>query len=199
MLSAGSVYFSNFSYRIDDTTPVVEKPASPPPNVVAGWQMSPSYPTANVADVPTSYPELQMAEVTNWIRPEVDAFGLINITKYHGTKYHGRASLADGRPNYAILRTFIDADRDRRVRMHFGYSDAATIFLNRLPLFSGNSAFVSRNIAYGGWISYDDAVFLDLKKGRNEVLAVVAEDFGGWGFQARLADLDGIRPVSGGK
>jgi hypothetical protein len=192
MLSPGSVYFSSFSYRIDDSTPVVAKPATMPPNVLAGWQMSPSYPIANVADVPASYPAHQIEEVTNWIRPDVDTSGLVNITKYLGTKYHGRAAAAGGRPTYAILRTFIDADRDRRVRMNFGYSDAATIFLNRNPLFSGNSAFVSRNIAYGGWISFNDAVFLDLKRGRNELVAVVAEDFGGWGWQARLDDVDGI-------
>lgn len=95
-----------------------------------------------------------------------------------------------------ILRAGIDADRDTRVRMNFGYSDAATIFLNGAPVFSGNSAFVSRNIAYGGWISFNDAVFLDLKKGRNELVAVVAEDFGGWGWQARLDDVDGIKVSS---
>ena len=161
--------------------------------------MSPSYPIASVDAVPTGYPARQLEESRNWTTPDVDASGLVNITKYHGTKYHGRAALPGGRPNYAILRTFIDADRDRRVRMNFGYSDAATIFLNERPLFSGNSAFVSRNIAYGGWISFNDAVFLDLKKGRNELVAVVAEDFGGWGFQARLDETEGIRLWSGRK
>jgi hypothetical protein len=76
--------------------------------------------------------------------------------------------------------------------MNFGYSDAATIFLNQTPLFWGNSAFLSRNKADGEWISFNDAVFLNLKKGRNELLVVVAEDFGGWGFQAKLDSVDGI-------
>ena len=197
MLSTGSVYFSEFSYRVDDSTAVVSNPVSIPANVVAGWQMSPSYQMASVADVPTIYPERELTEATTWIRPDVAPSGLVNITKYHGTKYHGRAGLAGGKPTYTILRTYIDADRDRRVRMNFGYSDAATVFLNRDPLFSGNSAFISRNIAYGGWISFNDAVFLDLKKGRNELVAVVAEDFGGWGWQARLDDLGGITLWSG--
>ncbi len=195
--TTGSVYFSNFSYRIDEGAPVAAAPSSIPPNVLAAWEMSPSYPIAGVGDVPTSYSALEVEEVANWIRPEVEPSGLINITRYHGTKYHGRAGVTEGRPTYAILRTFIDADRDRHVRMDFGYSDAATIFLNRTPLFSGNSAFVSGNIAYGGWISFNDAVFLDLKQGRNELVAVVAEDFGGWGWQARLDAVEGLRVSSG--
>jgi hypothetical protein len=47
-------------------------------------------------------------------------------------------------------------------------------------------------MAYGGWISFNDAVYLNLKKGRNELVIVIAEDFGGWGFQAKLNDIQGI-------
>jgi hypothetical protein len=197
ILSTGSVYFSNFSYRADESARVVSKPTAMAPNILADWEMSPSYPMANVADVPTAYPAGQMAEVKAWTRPDVEVSGLVNITRYHGTKHHGRAVLADGRPNYAILKTSIDADRARRVRMNFGYSDAATVFLNGNPLFSGNSAFISRNLAYGGWINYNDAVFLDLKEGRNELVAVVAEDFGGWGWQAKLDDVRGLTVTRG--
>ncbi len=76
--------------------------------------------------------------------------------------------------------------------MSFGYSDAAAIFLNRQPLFWGDSAYRSRNMAYGGWISFNDAVYLDLKQGFNELVVVTAEVFGGWGFQAQLESSQGI-------
>lgn len=76
--------------------------------------------------------------------------------------------------------------------MSFGYSDAVTIFLNGVPLFSGNSAFLARNGLDSEWMGFSDAVFLDLKQGRNELVAAVAEDFGGWGFQAKLDDVNGI-------
>jgi hypothetical protein len=72
-------------------------------------------------------------------------------------------------------------------------SDAVTIFLNGTPLFSGNSAFLERNGLDSGWIGFSDAVFLNLRKGTNELVAAVAEDFGGWGFQAKLDDMTGIR------
>ncbi len=195
MLAKKGVYFSNFSYRPDTTTPVAQRVETAPPNVVANWQLSPPYPIANITALPAVYPARLLGEIQNWIAPQVEFSGLVNITRYHGTKYHGRTVAAGGRPNYALLRAFIDADQAQRVRMNFGYSDVAAIFLNQSPLFWGNSGFVSRNIAFGGWISFDDAVFLDLKKGRNELLVAVAEDFGGWGFQAKLDSLDGIRLV----
>jgi hypothetical protein len=47
-----------------------------------------------------------------------------------------------------------------------------------------------RNV--GAAASVQDAVYLNLGKGPNELLFVLAESFGGWGLQARLADMDGI-------
>ncbi len=189
----GGVYFSNFSYRIDNTSPVVQtKPEVPPPNVLSQWQLSASYPIPTLDALPTAYPARELAGAKQWITPEIDETGLVNITRYHGTRFQGRGVGAVGTPAYAILRTVIEADHDKVIKMNFGYSDAATIFLNQAPLFSGNSAFLSRNKAFGGWINFNDAVFLNLKKGRNELLAVVADDFGGWAFQAKLDGVEGL-------
>ena len=73
--------------------------------------------------------------------------------------------------------------------MNFGYSDYATIFLNKVPVFSGISSYRSRNMAYGGWISYNDAVYLNLKRGDNELLVVIGEDFGGDGVRNNVICL----------
>ncbi len=199
-LQTDTVYFSNFTYRIDETSEVVALPQEiVAPNVVTAWRLSPSYPIASVDAVPTTYPAQQIADIESWITPDVAASGLVNISKYHGLKQHARNQAEGGRPLVAILRTFIEAKEVKRVKMNFGYSDAVTIFLNGVPLFSGNSAFLSRNESYSGWISFNDAVFLNLKKGRNELVAVVAEDFGGWGFQAKLDDVNGIHVHSNPK
>lgn len=182
------VYFSNFAYRIDETS----KPAPPkekivPPEVVAKWKLSPHYQIED-PDAVATYPTDELTQTDGWITPDVDVTGLVNITKHYG-----RPSGIAGKPDCAILRTYIESEQAQRVRMKFGYGDVVGIFLNQVPLFWGNSAFLSRNKADGEWISFNDAVFLDLKKGRNEVLVVVAEGFGGWGFQARLSDIRGIR------
>jgi hypothetical protein len=193
----GDVYFSNFSYRAgNDNETAAPKPVMPP-NVVADWRLSPSYPIPTVDAAPTAYPARQLAEIKRWIVPEADESGLVNISMYHGTKYHGRRTAADSRPDWTMLRTFIDARNAKRIKMNFGYSDAVTIFLNGVPLFSGNSAFLARNGLDSEWIGFNDAVFLNLKKGRNELVVVVAEDFGGWGFQAKLDDVNGIRIRAG--
>jgi hypothetical protein len=154
--------------------------------------LSPSYRISAVDAVPTAYPARQLAEVESWIVPEVDSDGLVDISRYHGTSFHGRRTQAAGQPDWTMLRTFIDTEEAKRIKMNFGYSDSVTIFLNGVPLFSGNSAFLARNGLDSEWIGFGDAVFLDLKKGRNELLAAVAEDFGGWGFQAKLDDMAGI-------
>ncbi len=189
----GEIYFSNFSYQAGAGGGTAEPKPVIPPNVVADWRLSPSYPISAVDAVPTAYPARELAAVAAWISPEVDSEGLVDISRHHGTSFHGRRTQAGGRPDWTMLRSFIDAEEPRRVRMSFGYSDAATIFLNGVPLFSGNSAFLARNGLDSEWIGFGDSVFLDLKRGRNELLAAVAEDFGGWGFQAKLDDVTGLR------
>ncbi|MHB8095055.1 MAG: alpha/beta fold hydrolase [Candidatus Aminicenantales bacterium] len=182
---SGSLYFSNFSYRIKmggRSDPPEEKPMAP--DILADWRLSPAYKVDDFSEI-ESYPAGQLAEAGKWIKPEVENSGLVNITKYYG---HEEGTP----PTCVILRTIIDAEEEKIVKMNFGYSDAVALFLNGRPLFAGNSAYRSRNMAYGGWISYNDAVFLSLKQGKNELLAVIAEEFGGCGFQAKISGSKGV-------
>ena len=78
--------------------------------------------------------------------------------------------------------------------MSFGYSDEASIFLNGKPVFTGKSAFRFRDPGFLGIMDVeDDAVYLNLKKGRNEIVLGVADYFGGWGFICRMDDVHGIK------
>lgn len=186
-----AAYFSNFAYSADETSEATASSRSrvPPRNVLTKWKLSPSYQVTSLGAIST-YPAQRVAQTNDWLAPAVHASGLVNITRYHGRTGGLRAPREA--PDCAILRTYIDSEHAKQVKMTFGYSDAATIFLNQIPLFWGNSAFLARNSADGEWISFHDAVFLNLKEGRNELLVVVAEDFGGWGFQAKLDDIHGI-------
>jgi hypothetical protein len=61
------------------------------------------------------------------------------------------------------------------------------------PIFTGKSAFRFRDPGFPGIMDVEnDAVYLDLKKGRNEIVLGVADFFGGWGFVCRVDDLLGI-------
>lgn len=178
-----TAYFSNFSYTLNDQ--VTKQPAAPAmdDNIVSHWQLSPAYKINDFSELST-YPSDKLAGIQDWTTPDVQPTGLVNITEVHGR--------TGGAPDCAILRTQLVSDRKQRIQMNFGYSDAVAIFLNQQPLFWGDSAYRSRNMAYGGWISFNDAVYLDLKKGTNELVVVTAEDFGGWGFQAQLESFQGI-------
>ena len=55
-------------------------------------------------------------------------------------------------------------------------------------------AAAPRSLRYLGVMTIDnDALFLPLKQGENELIFAVSEAFGGWGVTARLEDLAGIR------
>jgi hypothetical protein len=80
----------------------------------------------------------------------------------------------------------VRAERDTVRRLAFGYSDDVTVFLNGRPVFAGRNGFRARHPSAAGLVTADDAVFLPLRRGENELVLAVAEEFGGWGFTARL-------------
>jgi hypothetical protein len=54
-------------------------------------------------------------------------------------------------------------------------------------VFSGNNALSFRQPKFLGLLDTEsDAIYLPLKKGRNELVLAVTEYFGGWGFLALL-------------
>jgi hypothetical protein len=90
-----------------------------------------------------------------------------------------------------FVRTNIDADRDQVKKLSIGYSDDVSIFLNGKILFRGRSAQNFRDPAFLGIVNREnDAVYLPLKKGSNELRLAVSELGGGWGFICRLVDLE---------
>jgi len=87
-------------------------------------------------------------------------------------------------------RTRIDSDRDQVKKLHLGYSDEVSVFLNGKILWRGRSAQGFRDPAFLGIADAEnDAVYLPLKKGKNELVLAVSELGGGWGFIGRLTDV----------
>ena len=86
-----------------------------------------------------------------------------------------------------FARTTIHSDRDEIRKMYFGYSAEAVVYLNSKPLYAGNNAYTYREPGFLGLMDVNnDAVYLALKKGDNELMLAVTEFFGGWGFICRL-------------
>jgi hypothetical protein len=87
-------------------------------------------------------------------------------------------------------RTNIESDRDQVRKLEIGYSDDVSIFLNGQILYGGRSALSFRDPGFLGIVNTEnDAVYLPLKKGNNELLLAVSELGGGWGFICRLTDV----------
>ena len=75
--------------------------------------------------------------------------------------------------------------------LSIGYSDDVSVFLNGRILFRGRSAQNFRDPGFLGIVSSEnDAVYLALKKGGNELMLAVSELGGGWGFICRLTDAE---------
>ena len=97
----------------------------------------------------------------------------------------------DPQPGTRVVyaRTTIEADGDQVRKLNLGYSDEVSVFLNGKILFRGRSAQSFRDPDFLGIVSPEnDAVYLPLHKGANELVLAVSELGGGWGFICRLSD-----------
>lgn len=173
---AGQVYFSNVRFQADDTL-VFDPP--PPITLEAGhlldWEISQPFPAAAIAR--GQYPDFGTIFSAGWRPIETEETGLVNIS---------RVVARSGRGSDGILaRTVVSSPARQRVQLEFGYSDEVTIFHNSRPVFSGNSAYQSRDRSFTGVVGLNDAVYLELDAGLNEILLVLSETYGGWGFTAR--------------
>lgn len=82
----------------------------------------------------------------------------------------------------AYAHTFIYAPEDQRVDLLIGTDDGAKVFLNDKEIYR----FLEVRIAEPD----QDVITLDLKKGWNSLLIKIENNFGGYGFYARLRDLN---------
>jgi hypothetical protein len=189
----GATYFSNFEVR---ETPAVpwERVATPmPAGTLAKWSLSPAY------DALARDPEQPLSPAESgsikWQDVEAEAPGFVVIYRYREAP-HPRVTFAndfskrlDPQPGMKVVyaRTTIDSPRDEVRKLHLGYSDDVSVFLNGKVLYRGRSAQNFRDPAFLGIVNVEnDTVYLPLKKGKNELVLALSELGGGWGFICRL-------------
>ncbi len=115
---------------------------------------------------------------------KTEADGLLNISQ--------TGSLEKDK-NAVLLKINIHSDTDLIKKMNFGFSDIAKIFVNGKAVWQGTDTYGSRDYRFLGTIGYFDSVFLNLNSGENEIIVMVAENFGGWGFKAQFENLNNIK------
>lgn len=176
----GRVHFSNF--RLSDGKDVNFGP-QPIRAVSSGslseWELSqPIAPQSLNRDLA---PLSQGLGEIEWKMVKDDTSGLVDVARW--------LDQAPQLPKCVMARSIITAETVERRKLFFGYSDEISVFLNGRLLFRGDSSFRVRDTEFMGIIGLNDAVVLDLEKGENELVFVVTESFGGWGFMARTEGL----------
>lgn len=193
----GATYFSNFEIRTTPDAPWERRLPPVPPGTLTKWSLSPSYDAlARNLERPLTPSE---SDAIRWQDVEAEPPGLVAVYRYREAP-HPRVTFAgdfsrrlEPQPGMRVVyaRTSIDSDRERVKKLYLGYSDDVSVFLNGRLLFRGRSAQNFRDPGFLGIVNPEnDAVYLPLKKGGNELMLAVSELGGGWGFICRLADME---------
>ena len=169
--------------------------AADAPGTLVRWSLSPVY------DALARDPERPLSsadqKAMRWDAVEAEPPGIVAIYRYRMAP-HPRVSFQsdwstrlEPQPGTKLIyaRTTITADKDEVRKLALGYSDEVSVFLNGRILYRGRSAQGFRDPGFLGIVTPDnDALYLPLKKGSNELVLALSELGGGWGFVARLAD-----------
>lgn len=193
----GATYFSNFEVRTTPDAPWERRLPEMPPGTLTKWSLSPVYDAlARNLERPLTPDESRRI---SWQDVEAEPPGFVVIYRYREAP-HPRVTFAndfskrlDPQPGMKLIyaRTFIESDREQVKKLYIGYSDDVSLFLNGKILFRGRSAQYFRDPGFLGIVNPEnDAVYLPLKKGSNELVLAISELGGGWGFICRLADLE---------
>ena len=193
----GETYFSNFEVRTTPDVPWERHLPPMPPDTLTKWSLSPSYDAlARNLERPLSPFEI---DAIKWQDVEAEPPGMVVIYRYREAP-HPRVTFQTDfstrlqrQPGMKVIyaRTTIESDRDQVKKLYIGYSDDVSVFLNGKILYRGRSAQGFRDPGFLGIVNPEnDAVYLSLKKGSNELMLAVSELGGGWGFICRLGDLE---------
>ena len=193
----GATYFSNFEVRTTPDVPWERHLPPMPPDTLTKWSLSPSY------DALARNPERPHApaesDTIHWQDVEAEPPGFVVLYRYREAPHPKVTFQGDfskrlePQPGMNVLyaRTTIDSDREQVKKLEIGYSDDVSVFLNGKILFRGRSAQGFRDPGFLGIVNPEnDAVYLPLKKGSNELMLAVSELGGGWGFICRLVELE---------
>jgi hypothetical protein len=191
----GATCFANVEIHPTPDAPWQRHLPPMPAGTLVRWSLSPAY------DALQRDPELPLSAAERaaipWQVVEAEPPGIVAIYRYRmaphprvtfQTDWSTRLSPQPG-TQLIYARTSITAHRDEVRKLYLGYSDEVSVFLNGRILYRGRSAQSFRDPGFLGIVSPDDdALYLPLRKGSNELVLALGELGGGWGFVARLAD-----------
>ena len=189
----GATYFTNFEIQTTPDAAWERRLPAMPAGTLTSWSISQSL-DALSRDLEKPIGKAE-SDAMEWQAVEAEPPGFVVLYRYRAAP-HPRVSFAgdfskrlEPQPGMKVLyaKTRIESDRAEVRKLSIGYSDDVSVFLNGRILFRGKSAQNFRDPGFLGIVSpEDDAVYLPLKKGSNELVLAVSELGGGWGFVCRL-------------
>ena len=191
----GATYFANFEVHTTPDVPWERHLPPMPSGTLTKWKLSPSYDAlARNLEHPLAASE---SAAIQWQDVEAEPPGFVVIYRYREAP-HPQVTFAkdfskrlEPQPGMKVVYagTTIESDREQVKKLYIGYSDDVSVFLNGKILFRGRSAQNFRDPGFLGIVNPEnDAVYLPLKKGSNELVLAVSELGGGWGFICRLGN-----------
>jgi hypothetical protein len=185
-------YFSNLRFTPQEKLKKTLNEPDPEHGVITNWNISNAFLAndVNLAEAP-------IKKHVNWSEIKSEPNGLVNLSRYLPEEgFRNQPNDGESNISQSAIGTYakasITSESDQVKKLYFGYSDNIVILLNGKPIFSGESGFRARDPLFQGMIGYHDAVFLDLKEGKNELIFAVTETFGGWGLMAKFENITGI-------
>jgi hypothetical protein len=185
-------YFSNIRYAATPRSSAESPAPAPPPGTIQNWEISSAIEAADFT--PEVLPDLGRL---TWQSVEGEPEGFVLINRYREAPVGGvprdstgavladsvmTGKIAGSRIVYA--RATITAARDEIRRMHYAYSNGVVIYLNGRPLAFAMNPGGLRDL--GVMARVGDAIYLPLRRGRNQLVFAVIQATGGWAFSARL-------------
>lgn len=173
--------------RINNETPQIvdfqPKEREAIEGLIPEWQLSDKFDEKLVSE-PSNLSDL-VANRTWKHKVQVEEGVAANISR--------KVELEDDSKNTVFAKITVTSDKAQTKLFEFGYSDRVVVMLNDQAIYKGTNRFRSRDYRYLGTIGLFDAVYLNLKKGKNTILLAVSEDFGGWLVTGKFPDMDGLK------
>ena len=182
----GPAYFANVVIKPGDVEKVSPLEGIDPTrhdiNYIRKWEMTSAKMIAEGKEL--TQRDLP-SDTVKWFPIAAERRGIINLTRIYGACDTNR---------FIWLRTKISSDKDQIVQCQLGFCDEVYVFANKKLIDADKNQFGLPLSKYpNGCLNIDNSIInVPLKKGDNEVLIGLVNNFYGWGIVARLRSLKGL-------
>lgn len=183
-LHIADIKINKNEYELINFNPIENKPIE---GLIKAWEVSDMF-EEKLLDNPTKTPSV--IEQRTWGRKiQLEEGTAANISRVQ--------VLRNGEPGETVFAKIeIDSEIDQVKLFEFGYSDRVVAILNGEALYKGDNGWRTRDYRYLGTIGLFDAIYLNLKKGKNTLLMAVSESFGGWLITGKFNDTSGVKIIT---